>query len=372
MAIEPVTREERFLAAAGGQSVTPPEPITRKEQLLQGIIDAVKSGGVTPDVIEGAVNDYLNANPVKPGATTEQAAQIEQNKNDIADLQTDVDELKESGGNGSGQNVELDSTLTVEGKAADAKAVGDTLAGKVGGIGITTIMAITQEDYDELVMLGTVDESTLYIIKPESEDGPDMTMIPVLRSDGTAYIKLDMTPVAGARYEVCFRGIEDIPVSRVIFGNKGTNVSVSGGSLASTWMSGFYLGSSYASYGQVDLSKKHVFQVTPTALILDGEEKVQITAGVHPVDKQMGLFAGNLYGFNNNNNQAGADYWGPSCAIDFFFLRIWSSGDELLHNYVPAQDSEGVACIYDTVDKAYLYNAAEAGAFEYREELEES
>ena len=104
MAIEPVTREERFLAAAGGQSVTPPEPITRKEQLLQGIIDAVKSGGATPDVIEGAVNDYLNANPVKPGATTEQAAQIEQNKNDIADLQTEVDELKESGGNGSGEN----------------------------------------------------------------------------------------------------------------------------------------------------------------------------------------------------------------------------------------------------------------------------
>lgn len=104
MAIEPVTREERFLAAAGGRSVTPPDPITRKEQLLQGIIDAVKSGGATPDVIKGAVNDYMNANPVQPGATTEQAAQIEQNKNDIADLQTDVDELKESGGNGSGQN----------------------------------------------------------------------------------------------------------------------------------------------------------------------------------------------------------------------------------------------------------------------------
>lgn len=45
MAIEPVTREERFLAAAGGQNVNPPTAITRKEQLLQGIIDAVKSGG---------------------------------------------------------------------------------------------------------------------------------------------------------------------------------------------------------------------------------------------------------------------------------------------------------------------------------------
>ena len=119
MAIEPVTREERFLAAAGGRSVTPPAPITRKEQLLQGIIDAVKSGGATPDVIEGAVNDYLNANPVKPGATTEQAAQIEQNKNDIADLQTEVDELKESGGNGSGQNPSQGGLTTAQIDALD-------------------------------------------------------------------------------------------------------------------------------------------------------------------------------------------------------------------------------------------------------------
>lgn len=110
MAIEPVTREERFLAAAGGRSVTPPTPITRKEQLLQGIIDAVKSGGATPDVIEGAVNDYLNANPVQPGATDEQAAQIEQNKNDIADLQDEVDEKQPKG----------DYVKTVNGNKPDA------------------------------------------------------------------------------------------------------------------------------------------------------------------------------------------------------------------------------------------------------------
>lgn len=101
MAIEPVTREERFLAAAGGQSVTTPTPITRKEQLLQGIIDAVKSGGATPDVIEGVVNDYLEANPVKPGATTEQAAQIEQNTNNIpkkADLNGTTATFRNSAG----------------------------------------------------------------------------------------------------------------------------------------------------------------------------------------------------------------------------------------------------------------------------------
>lgn len=130
MAIEPVTREERFLAAAGGRSVTPPAPITRKEQLLQGIIDAVKSGGATPDVIKGAVNDYLNANPVQPGATTEQAAQIEQNKTDIANLQTEVDELKESGGNGSGQNQDytaLTNKPRINGVELDGNKTSDEL-----------------------------------------------------------------------------------------------------------------------------------------------------------------------------------------------------------------------------------------------------
>ena len=83
---------------------TPPEQTTLGElvERLQKIEETQD-----PDVIENAVKNYLDANPVRPGATTEQAAQIEQNKNDIADLQTEVDELKESGGNGSGQNVAL-------------------------------------------------------------------------------------------------------------------------------------------------------------------------------------------------------------------------------------------------------------------------
>lgn len=81
---------------------TPPEQTTLGElvERLQKIEETQD-----PDVIENAVKNYLDANPVRPGATTEQAAQIEQNKTDIADLQTEVDELKESGGNGSGQNV---------------------------------------------------------------------------------------------------------------------------------------------------------------------------------------------------------------------------------------------------------------------------
>ena len=45
--IKPITRDEMFLAKAGGQDVETPEPITRREKLLQGIIDNGGGGGST-------------------------------------------------------------------------------------------------------------------------------------------------------------------------------------------------------------------------------------------------------------------------------------------------------------------------------------
>lgn len=46
-------------------------------------------------VIQRLVTEYLEKNPVKPGATTEQAQQIEQNKTDIGSLKTETDSLKD-------------------------------------------------------------------------------------------------------------------------------------------------------------------------------------------------------------------------------------------------------------------------------------
>ena len=49
-------------------------------------IDSKPSGTVTDEQISTAVNNYLRDNPISGGATVEQAAQIETNKNDIADI----------------------------------------------------------------------------------------------------------------------------------------------------------------------------------------------------------------------------------------------------------------------------------------------
>ena len=52
-------------------------------------------GGATPEQIQQAVDAYLEENPVQPGATVEQVAQIEKNKTDISSVKEDVSSLSE-------------------------------------------------------------------------------------------------------------------------------------------------------------------------------------------------------------------------------------------------------------------------------------
>lgn len=96
MADKPVTREEKYLAyLTGDYTGELPKPITRKEKYLYELCLKGMGGEISPEEIKAAVNEYLEKNPVKPGATTEQAQQIEQNKTDIGSLKTETGSLKE-------------------------------------------------------------------------------------------------------------------------------------------------------------------------------------------------------------------------------------------------------------------------------------
>ena len=91
MADKPVTREEKYLAyLTGDYKGELPKPITRKEKYLYELCLKGMGGEISPEEIKNAVNEYLEKNPVKPGATTEQAQQIEQNKKDVASLKEDL------------------------------------------------------------------------------------------------------------------------------------------------------------------------------------------------------------------------------------------------------------------------------------------
>lgn len=96
MADKPVTREEKYLAyLTGDYAGELPKPITRKEKYLYELCLKGIGGEISPEEIKAAVNEYLEKNPVKPGATAEQAQQIEQNKTDVASLKEETSSLKE-------------------------------------------------------------------------------------------------------------------------------------------------------------------------------------------------------------------------------------------------------------------------------------
>lgn len=91
MADKPVTREEKYLAyLTGDYKGELPKPITRKEKYLYELCLKGIGGEISPEEIKNAVNEYLEKNPIKPGATTEQVQQIEQNKTDVASLKEDL------------------------------------------------------------------------------------------------------------------------------------------------------------------------------------------------------------------------------------------------------------------------------------------
>lgn len=113
MADNPITRKEKYLAKlTGSYTGNVPDPITRVEKYLYDLCQKGISG-LTPEEIENAVNKYLKENPVQPGATTEQAQQIEQNKTDIALLKKETGSLKEDLG-----AIWVDKTVNIE---SDAK-----------------------------------------------------------------------------------------------------------------------------------------------------------------------------------------------------------------------------------------------------------
>ena len=96
MADKPITREEKYLAyLTGDYTGEIPKPITRKEKYLYELCLKGIGGEISPEEIKNAVNEYLENNPVKPGATAEQAQQIEQNKTDISSLKVETSSLKE-------------------------------------------------------------------------------------------------------------------------------------------------------------------------------------------------------------------------------------------------------------------------------------
>ncbi len=124
---KPITRKDMYYSYLINGIGELPEPITRQDQYLYYLcVNGFGGGGtVTPEMIDEAVSKYLEANPVAPGATEEQAKQINDNTTAIGELQTDVEKVFQSVS--SGKEV-IASAITDKGVETDAKATFSTMA----------------------------------------------------------------------------------------------------------------------------------------------------------------------------------------------------------------------------------------------------
>lgn len=155
--------------------------------------------------IQNMVNEYLEKNPVKPGATTEQVQQIEQNKTDIASLKTETGSIKgdlsqlseEKVDNPSigavGQILEIE-TVDENGKPKTYKAVDKPTTSSGGsGDGFIADGSITTE---KIVDRAITPEKTAFFDIVKSGTSVLKTL-----PDGTKTKQVDSTYYnAGARY----------------------------------------------------------------------------------------------------------------------------------------------------------------------------
>lgn len=185
MADKPVIREEKYLAyLTGDYKGELPKPITRKEKYLYELCSKGMGGEISPEEIKNAVNEYLEKNPVKPGATTEQTQQIERNKADIGLLKTETNSLKEELNDLKGQ--------IVQGGNGVSKVMAQTLDAVIRAWAYESPSFATSQEYADFKEAWGIDGSDTPVTPPEGEPTtPTLTGITVIWSATSAEVGTD-------------------------------------------------------------------------------------------------------------------------------------------------------------------------------------
>lgn len=181
-----ITREEQYFAyMAGNTSITLPEPITRKEQYLHFICTSGVLSGATPEQIESAVNNYLSENPVKGGATLEEAAQIKQNADDIETLV--LEKINKSGhspnmylGTDDEGNVIEKSASAVPDKSINEEKLTEKLKNTLG-IAELDIYGFTADDYTSVDITEQFTPGVINSWNDSENKGNGVVLSPVIR-----------------------------------------------------------------------------------------------------------------------------------------------------------------------------------------------
>lgn len=284
---------------------------------------------VTDEQITEAVDSYFAEHPMESGATAEQAQQIAVNKTNIEAIQTSM----------------------------------------VSGVGISKIMRITQSEYNALE---TKDETTLYIIADgASTEEPEDGMIPYLHITAPCDIDTGILQTVDTAVEVT---VYDTDL-------KNSNGYIGGYKYSIYGQNAPWLG---ARFGNVTFSVKvtnftttgvkNTYRLDNTGLYINGT--LAQAASATPSDPGWTNYSAESVRLRLFCAQSGLypDSVSTAHYLDdakFYGAKIWQAG-ELVRDIIPAEDSSGVACVYDKVTKTYLYKTeTNTGTLTYGEEVDE-
>lgn len=76
------------------------ETEVKSYEALEKRLEEIESVGVSQETINKGIEEYLKENPINGGASEEELAQIQANKNDINNLSEQINQLKQSGAGG--------------------------------------------------------------------------------------------------------------------------------------------------------------------------------------------------------------------------------------------------------------------------------
>lgn len=432
--MEAITREEKFLAAAAGDSAKIPIPITRQEKFLEEIYNRVSMGGVTQDQLQVAVDDYFERNPVEGdfvktvngiapdengnvvvsgGGLNSTASGLlikilrggvysEDQSANITALATELGVTEEEEPDTPGEPDEPDvpevtlSSISATYSGGDV-AVGTAVTDLTGIVVTAHYSDGTSETVTGYTLSGTIAEgnntitvsyggkTTSFTVTGVAESGgedepgdttieipADATRLAYIESTGTQYIDTGYQPSARDTIELTMETAYAGTSARVDwFGvSDGTNNFLCGTNL------------SYIYWGRSG-NNTRASQPLATALFGDSTESLMFTAhntyndipeyeydypyitftvdGVAKTSSSMAMEAqcvyndinANMYLFASNNNGT-MQRASKMRLYECIFCDV--NGAEV-HHYVPVKDANGVACLYDAIEKRYLYNA---------------
>lgn len=184
------------------------------------------------------------------------------------------------------------------------------------------------------------------------------TPIEYIESTGTQYINTGISPNQDTRFMMTFMVTRRASSDNYIFGVSGFSFRATGDTSCSiNWVA-----SKWANTGCA-LNKKFTVDASNVWTLYNEDGSVKSKTSW---DKTAWSYTAPFYIGAGDTNFSASGYIG---GLKIYSAKIWDN-DELVRNFIPVLDGNGVACLYDLVSNEYFYNAG-TGDFNPGPELTE-